>query len=213
MNAPLILAGLFALAYLGLVARPESLIRSIVKTASVALLALAAALAGGPILLVAALALCALGDWLLSRPGEGAFMAGIGAFAAGHLAYVAAFLTHPLADLGRLTAMPQPAIIVAMAVLGLGAARLLAPRAGALRGPVLGYIPVIVSMALAALVLPPVGALAWLLPAALLFVFSDLVLAGETFLLPEGHRARAATPYIVWASYWGAQLGFTLILA
>ena len=79
-------ATLCALAYLALTTRPAGAVRSLVKTAAVALLALAALMAQAPLVLVAALGLCALGDWLLSRDTQGTFIAGIAAFAAGHLA-------------------------------------------------------------------------------------------------------------------------------
>ena len=192
-----------ALAYLPLTARPESLLRSGVKTASVALLALAA-LPGGPVLLVLALVLCALGDWLLSRPGERAFMAGVGAFAAGHLTYIALFLSHPDADPALLLTLPAPAVIAGLLVLGGVMARLLAPRAGPLKIPVLAYIPIILGMGMAALALPGAAVLL----AALTFIASDLVLATETFLLRDDHPARRWTPLAVWPLYWGAQAGF-----
>jgi uncharacterized membrane protein YhhN len=206
MSPLLPLAAAFALAYLPLAARPVSKMRSITKTLAVALLAGAAVSGSG--LLALALALCALGDWLLSRDGDGAFMAGIGAFAAGHLAYVALFVTHPLADPARLLQAPQIWFVAGFALLGLGMAALLAPRAGALKGAVLGYIPVILGMGVAVLVLPGQGALGWALPAALAFVTSDLVLAFETFVLGEQHPLGRITPYLIWPLYWGAQAGF-----
>jgi uncharacterized membrane protein YhhN len=208
MNPILPLAAACALAYLPLAPRPSGKMRSITKTLAVALLALVAAMDQGPTLLVGALALCALGDWLLSRDGETAFMAGIGAFAAGHLAYIALFVSHSMADLGRLTQAPQLWIAGAFVLLGLAMAALLVPRAGALKGPVLGYIPIILGMGIAALVLPGQGALIWVLPAALAFVASDLVLAFETFVLPKDHPMLRATPFVVWPLYWGAQAGF-----
>ena len=52
------------------------------------------------------------------------------------------------------------------------------------------------------------GTIETVLPAALAFVASDVVLAFETFVLPEGHRFRRIAPYAVWPLYWGAQLGF-----
>ncbi|NDW47370.1 lysoplasmalogenase [Ruegeria sp. PrR005] len=199
-----------ALAYLALTARPTSLTRSAVKTASVALLALMVLAAGGPVLLVLSLALCALGDWLLSRETEATFMAGVGAFAAGHLAYVALFLTHAASETARLAA--EWPLVAALAVLGLVMASLLGPRAGALKGPVLAYIPIILGMGLAALTLPQSGMLAWVLPAAAAFIASDMILATEKFLLPPGHPALRLTPYLVWPLYWGAQMGFALAL-
>lgn len=213
MNQILLLGAACALAYLPLAPRPTGRMRSATKTLAVALLALAAALAQGPLLLVAALALCAAGDWLLSRDGEPAFMAGIATFALAHLAYVGLFVSHPMADPARLTQTPQIWFVAAFILLGVAMAVLLAPRAGALKGPVLGYIPVILGMGVGALTLPGQGTLFWVLPAALAFVVSDLVLAIETFVLPRDHPASRATPYIIWPLYWGAQAGFLAAFA
>lgn len=212
MTPLLWIAAACAVGYLPLTARPIGLLRSATKTIAVAALALAAAMAQAPVMLVVALALCALGDFLLSRDGDGAFMAGIAAFAAGHLAYIALFLLHPLAELSHIGGFPQILIAGMFIVLGLVMARLLAPRAGALKGPVLGYIPIILGMGVAVLALPDSG-LGWALIAALAFITSDLVLASEKFLLSEGHPALRWTPYVVWPLYWGAQAGFFLVFA
>ena len=202
-----------AIAYLPLVARNPGALRSAVKTAAVALLAAAAVTARAPALLILALALCALGDWCLSRPGDRAFMAGIGAFAAGHLAYIALFLSHDLSDPALLAGGWRLGALLALAVLGAAMAARLAPRAGALRGPVLGYIPIILGMGACALTLPAGGAIALALPAALTFIASDLILAWEVFLVRTGHRLRALAPYAVWPLYWGAQAGFLAAFA
>ncbi|WP_193555916.1 lysoplasmalogenase [Marimonas lutisalis] len=181
--------------------------KSVVKTASVLLLALSAWAAGGPGLLLVALLLCALGDYLLSRPTEGEFMAGVGAFAAGHVAYVVLFLAQG-------GAQPlSPWLTAALLLLGVVMATILWRRAGALRGPVMVYIPVILSMGLAAQTLPASGALALALPAALLFIASDFILSHEMFVLPETHPLRRFTPFAVWPTYWGAQSLFTLAFA
>ena len=208
MTLALVTAAACALAYLALAARPPGPLRSLLKTTAVALLALAAALAQLPGLLIVALGLCALGDLLLSRDGETSFTAGIAAFAAGHLAYVALFLTHPASDISRLGQSPQIWITLALAGFGAVMASVLAPRAGDLRLPVLAYIPVILGMGVAALTLTGQGALIRALPAAFAFIASDLVLAGEKFLLPGTHPARRWTPYVIWVLYWGAQAGF-----
>lgn len=199
-----------ALAYLPLAPRPESLLRSCIKTASVALLALAALLAQAPWPLVLALSFCALGDWLLSRPGDRAFMAGVGAFAAGHMGYVALFLSRPDANPDRLADSPQIWIALGLVLFGLAMARKLAPRAGDLRLPVLIYIPIILAMGVAALTLPTATPV---LPAALAFIASDTVLAAEKFLWPAGHPALRWTPLTIWPLYWGAQAGFLLAFA
>ncbi len=195
-----------ALAYLSMVARSASTLRSILKTASVALLALSALIAGGPWLLCLGLTLCATGDALLSRETEATFMAGIGAFAAGHIAYILLFLSHPTSDATLI--FDQPGLFWILIVLGIVMATLLAPRAGELKVPVLAYIPIILGMGIAVLALPETGNLRWALPAALAFIASDLILATEKFLLPDGHPALRITPYLVWPLYWGAQAGF-----
>lgn len=202
-------AALAALVYLGFTARDPSAFRSVTKTASVALLTLAALLSGVPLWLVLGLGLCSLGDFFLSREGEAAFMGGVGAFAAGHLAYVLLFLTTPGSDLSRIWQMPGLMLTVGFMLLGGFMLRILAPRAGDLKLPVMGYIPIILSMGLAALSLSD-PALMWVLPAALAFMVSDVVLAFETFVLADRHPLRRITPYLVWPLYWGAQAGFYL---
>lgn len=197
-----------ACAYLTLTARSASLLRSILKTASVALLAIEAAVQSGPLLLILALFLCATGDAFLSRETEGTFKAGIGAFAAGHLAYIALFLTHPASDTTLI--LGKPGYVWTLVVLGIVMATLLAPRAGSLRGPVLAYIPIILGMGITALALPESGALRWAIPSAIAFIASDLILAAEKFLFRPGHPALKLTPYLVWPLYWGAQFGFLM---
>jgi len=200
-----------ALGYLPLTSRPAGSLRTVLKTASVVLLAGMAVLPGGPWLLVLALALCASGDAMLSRETDATFMAGIAAFAAGHLAYIALFLSHPTSSVALI--WNAPAIVWSLIILGIIMATLLAPRAGDLKGPVLAYIPIILGMGITVLALPDAGPLQWALPAAMAFIASDLILATEKFLLPPNHPALKVTPYLVWPLYWGAQFGFVLAFA
>ncbi|WP_298846132.1 lysoplasmalogenase [uncultured Ruegeria sp.] len=200
-----------AMSYLPLTARPAGSLRTALKTASVAILAVIAFLLGGPWLLVLALVLCASGDALLSRETDATFMIGIAAFAAGHLAYIALFLSHPASSVDQI--WNAPAIVWSLVVLGIIMATLLAPRAGDLKGPVLAYIPIILGMGVTVLALPDAGSLRWAFPAAIAFIASDLILATEKFLLPPNHPALKATPYLVWPLYWGAQLGFVVAFA
>lgn len=208
MTALFWVAAICAVGYLPLTARPVGPLRSMVKTTAVAALTLAAGLAQAPAMLIAALAFCALGDWFLSRDGDRVFMAGVAAFAAGHVAYIALFLLHPLADVARISQSPQIWIVGILILIGLIMAGLLAPRAGALRGAVLGYIPIILGMGVAVLALPGPG---WALAAAIAFIMSDLVLASEKFMLPDGHLALRWTPYVIWPLYWAAQAGFYIL--
>lgn len=203
------IAACAALSYLCFTVRAPSGMRSLLKTCSVAALALAVFATSGPIWLGLALVLCALGDFFLSRDGEQAFMAGVGAFAAGHLAYVILFFTQKSSDPSQIWAMPYLLVTVALLALGAVMIRVLAPRAGELKIPVMGYIPIILAMGIAALSLTG-ASMVWVLPAALAFMVSDVVLAVETFVLAENHPLRRFTPYVVWPLYWGAQAGFYL---
>ncbi len=203
-------AALATLYWLRFCFRGSSWLKSAVKTGAVLLLALTAWLASAPALLTLALLLCALGDYLLSRDSEAQFMAGVGAFAAGHLAYVALFLSQPATALAGHSSALTGGLALALAVLGLVMARLLWRRAGEMRVPVMIYIPIILSMGVAALQLPASGPLGLVLPGALLFIASDFTLSMEMFVLREGHPLRRITPFLVWPTYWGAQLLFTL---
>lgn len=195
----LIATALAALHLLRFAAAGESWPKTVTKTLSVLLLAVIALRAGAPVPLSLGLLLGALGDFCLSRPGRGMFLAGMAAFAAGHLAYLALFL--------GLGAGPPP-LLPALALLigGVAAALWIAPRAEGMVAPVRGYIAVIAAMTLAALGLR--GA-PMLVSGALVFVASDFVLALQRFVLAPGRAARAAA-YLVWALYWPAQ---ALILA
>ncbi|MFW8594643.1 lysoplasmalogenase family protein [Cribrihabitans neustonicus] len=205
-------AAALAFWYLLLAARPPGFWRSAAKTGAVLLLALGAWASGAPAPLISALGLCALGDLFLSRDGEGAFLAGVAAFAAGHLTYAALFLTRDASMPARILELPGLAAAAAMVLAGLGMAVLLAPRAGPLKGAVLGYVPVILAMGFAALTLP--GAFgAAVFAAACAFMLSDIVLAFETFVLPPAHPLRRVTPFAVWVLYWGAQAGFTALFS
>ncbi|CAD0183371.1 YhhN-like protein [Ruegeria sp. THAF57] len=208
MTALFLIAAACALVYLPMSPKPASGLRSVLKTLSVAILALIAARQGAPLLLTTALALCAVGDALLSRDSDSTFMAGIGAFAAGHLAYIALFLSHPSSETALI--LDRPGFFWSLIILGIIAATLLAPRAGELKVPVLGYIPIILGMGLTVLAVPDIGPLRWALPAALAFIASDLILATEKFLLPPNHPSLRFTPYMVWIFYWGAQAGLLI---
>ena len=95
------------------------------KTLAVGLLAVLVVVEDGPLLLVAALALSAVGDAFLSRDGDKAFLGGLASFLAAHLVYIALFLTRAAApDLRCLPNLarrrsPSPWRLVALVMLGL----------------------------------------------------------------------------------------------
>lgn len=193
--ASVALAATAALAYgAGWCWQGPSAVKSALKTLATLALAAAAAAFGAPWAVTLGLVLGAAGDLALSRPGQGAFLAGMAAFAAGHLAYAGAFLA---AGHG----WPAPVPAIAVLALGLSTELWLAPRTGALRGPVRAYVAVILGMALAALTLPG-SAWAALLGAGL-FLASDLMLSVEMFVLPA--PAPRALSRAVWAAYWSGQ--------
>lgn len=174
--------------------------KSAVKTGAVAALALAGWLGGAPVAIVLGLALGAAGDFCLSRAdetalGERAFLAGMAAFGGGHLAYVWAF-ARAFEGVGWVVALALLALVLSTEFW-------LAPRTGKLRWPVRAYVLIISAMAFAALGLPA----AWWASrlGALLFVASDLMLALEMFVLPDGHGARPPLQRALWAAYFGGQ--------
>jgi len=205
-NATLIFAFAAALLYAVMLDAPRRPLRSAVKTLAVALLAVLAAMREAPLLLVAALALSALGDLFLSRDGEKAFLAGLASFLVAHLVYVALFVI--LGDTSLLTGVPwRSALAVAMAVFAIGMLTLLMRRVGPeLRLPISAYVAAILAMGVSALAMPglgvPLGALA--------FMASDALLASERFLLPALSPYRAVVRYSVWALYFAAQATITL---
>ena len=193
------LSALFALAYevvfVGSAQVP--LTGSLVKTVPVAALALAALWAGAqsavPRAIVIGLALGAAGDFLLSRPGEAAFLAGMGAFAAGHLAYAIGF------------GLRRPPVLAALGlgVLAVSTEIWLAPHTGALLWPVRGYVLVICLMAAMAAARPePLLRLG-----AAFFVLSDLLLALALFRTTGA--LQTGLSHVLWPAYW---LGQALIL-
>jgi uncharacterized membrane protein YhhN len=176
--------------------RSESWIRSLIKTGSIALPAVALSFYALPGMALAGLWACVLGDFLLSRPGQVALRAGIVAFATGHVFYIVSFLT--------LWPLSSPDLLFWMVALGLGALglsteRWLTPHTGALRGAVRVYVVLILAMGISAAV--PGGPRLWVLAGALCFVLSDLILSTQLFLAQRG-RAGA---YAVWGLYCMAQ--------
>jgi len=184
--------------------RPVTAWRSMVKTVPVAMLAVWAALAGGPVWLVAALGLSAVGDYALSREGEPAFLAGLCAFALAHVAYIGLLF-------GLVDGMPPAVPLMALLALAGSTELWLAPHTGEMRWPVRGYVVLITVMAGCALALP--GAL-WL--AALgagAFVLSDTVLAVQLFRRDVAARVDRVLSVALWALYYGAQVMMAVALA
>jgi uncharacterized membrane protein YhhN len=205
-NATLLFSLAAAVVYGLILNTRETLLRSAVKTLAVALLAALGFVQGGPLLLIAALALSALGDAFLSRDGEKAFLGGLASFLAAHLAYIALFW---LAGAG-LEPLSQPwrgALAVVMAAFAATMLFMLWRRVGPdLRLPVAAYAAAILGMGISALTLDNV----WVIMGAVLFMASDGLLAAEKFLVAAISPHREWMRYAVWALYYAAQLMITL---
>ncbi|WP_439619806.1 lysoplasmalogenase [Hyphomonas sp.] len=171
----------------------------VVKTGSTALLALWAYLAGGPALLVAALALSSLGDLFLALEGEHWLKPGMAAFFLAHVAYVVLFWE--LASEER--TLP---VLAAQVVLVFGGAffvRWLSPYLGVMRVPVFAYAAVILVMGAAALRLHTAY---WLVTlGAVMFIASDAILSLQLFRKPADEPAGIAPSLAVWFLYFGGQ--------
>jgi uncharacterized membrane protein YhhN len=180
-----------------------SLSRTMIKSLSIAILAAIVFVQGGPLLLVAALALCAIGDGFLAQSPRW-LKPGMAAFAAGHLAYVVLFV-----NLGGGVGPDVLRIVLQIALLGFAAYfyNWLKPSLGDMRTPVGLYFGVILLMALLALGLPHAHWLATI--GALLFLASDGLLAGELFKFAPNDPRRAYSSYAVWALYWLGQGAIT----
>jgi len=206
-NATLLFSFVAAVIYAFALDMPPKLTRTAAKTLAVALLAVLAAMQGSPPLLVAALALSAVGDAFLSRDGEKAFLGGLASFLAAHIVYVALFLKTG-GGLELLSAQSwRGAIALAMAAFSIVMLAALWRRVGPqLRVPIAIYVAAILAMGLSALTTGN----AWVIAGAVLFIASDGLLAAERFLLAAISPHRVWMRYAVWVLYYAAQLAITL---
>lgn len=205
-NATLLFSLAAAFLYAMMLARPVSWRRTVAKAGSVLLLAILAVVEGGPLLLVAALGLSALGDAFLAQDGERAFLGGLASFLLAHIAYAALFAAS--GDTAIPTAAPWR-LALALGMIVFAAAMLLRlwpalPRD--MKAPVAVYVGAILAMGLAALTVPA----PLVVFGAVLFMASDGILAVERFLLDPTSPHRAWTGQAVWWLYYAAQLLITL---
>ena len=186
-NATLIFSLVAAVIYAFTLGMPPSLARSAVKTLAVAMLAVLAALQGGPLLLVVALALSAVGDAFLSRDGEKAFLGGLASFLVAHIVYIALFLRSGGGVQVLGAESWRGAIALAMAVFAIVMLAALWRRVGpGLRIPIVVYIAAILAMGVSALTTGSVS----IIGGAILFMASDGLLA--TREIPGGRHLAAS---------------------
>ncbi len=175
--------------------------RTLVKTGAVALPALGLGMTGWPVIALAGLWACALGDFLLSRPGEKMLLAGIASFALGHILYVVGFFMLPGGmEFGSIGVI---VLLWLLAMFGASTEFWLAPHTGTLRMPVRVYIGLILLMGITAAGVS--GDYPLILVGALLFIASDLVLSLEIFVFDET-RERRFGAFFIWLAYYGAQV-------
>ncbi|MFF3411337.1 lysoplasmalogenase [Streptomyces sp. NPDC002742] len=149
----------------------------IAKPLLMPLLAVYAAVRGGPRLLVAALLLGWCGDLALMSDAGPAFLAGMASFAAGHVCYLVLFRRTARVR-GALLAGVYAAVLVVLVVL------LWPGLPGGLRVPVAGYSLLLTAMAYGATRLGPVAALG-----GALFMLSDTLIATGVADWPQLPRA------------------------
>ena len=174
---------------------------AIVKTIPVAFFALIAWQQSAPTVLVVALALSAVGDYLLAHEGERFFLGGLAAFFFAHFAYILLF-----ASGGTLLLANEPwRLAVALIFLvhaALMARRLNSAVASDMRIPVFAYIGAISLMGLSA----SLYAGAWILIGVLLFIVSDTLLAIGRFLITGNDSRQNFVQPGVWTTYVAAQV-------
>lgn len=151
------------------------------------------AMVAGLVCLAVALALGSAGDYFLALKNDPRnFQRGLIAFLIGHFFYMGVMLPYAGTPDGM-----QIAGIAVLIVMAAGTFIWLAPKLGKYTLPVGIYMGVIALMALAALTIPtPLAGLG-----ALLFVFSDAVIAVNKFRQPVPFRGP-----IVWITYYVGQV-------
>ena len=184
-------------------------VRSLMKTAAVAGLALVVWQAQGPSFLLFALAASAVGDLLLAGPGEKRFMAGVVAFAIAHGFYIPLFLEFGAFKHG----FAAWQVVAALALLVTSAGLLfgvLWRHLGPMKGPLSIYFVIILAMCFSALALPTSPYLTFAVIGVVAFATSDMILGFEMFALkPDSPWHRVTSP-AVWTLYYGGQALITL---
>ncbi len=143
-----------------------------------------------------ALVLCMVGDICLLGTARAPFLAGLVAFLLGHLGYALAAVLLGVSAGAVALALP-PLLVFGALVL-----RWLWPHLPAkMKGPVLAYIGVILSMAATAVGATAAGGGPGIAVGAVLFVISDLFVARNRFVAPGPTNRLVGLPL-----YYGAQL-------
>ena len=196
----LVMSGGGFAAYLLMLDRPTSLLRTSAKTLAVGALAMLALLVGGPKLLVLALALSAIGDAFLAHEGDGAFLGGLGSFLSAHIVYAVLFFSS-----GPGLAGASVFGLLAVIAFAVGMGGVMLRKAGPLAAPVAAYVLAIAVMGLGGVSL---GGL--VLAGVALFMASDAILGSEKFLMSGNSPLLRLTRPAVWLLYFSGQVLITL---
>lgn len=187
----------------GLVGRPPSILRAVVKVLAVGGLTVYATAWGAPWLLVAALTACVLGDAFLALDPKRWLPWGLFAFLLGHVLYIALFAGWREPGLE-----PGPVRMAAFGALAIFAVILLAylwKHLGVLRPAVILYVVVISVMAGFSFMLDPPF---WpAMAGSVAFLLSDAVLAISLFRGEALFGSTRVSNWTVWFLYCLAQLG------
>ncbi|MTI15993.1 lysoplasmalogenase [Rhodobacteraceae bacterium RKSG542] len=150
-----------------------------------------------PLVLTAAVAFSALGDYALARDGDKRFLVGLCAFALAHVLYIVLFWQSiGIVDPARIA--PAGAL---MAILALSTRWWLLPYAGELKAPVAIYVLLISIMGALA---TQIGGV--VLMGAFAFIISDILLSLELFRLPKDNPFKKAISVALWFFYYGGQM-------
>lgn len=207
-NGFLIFSVIAALLYLFTLNAPPSVKRALVKALSIVLLAGIVFASDGPLVLLVALLLASIGDYLLAFDGETAFQSGLASFMLAQVALIVLFLLQPsdapillLGELWRLALAP---FVIGHSVwMSWMLWKKLPREMGAL---VVAYGAVITVMALSALTFGSVTVVA----GVSLFYLSDTLIAHERFLMTGEVNKHPLISPAIWVTYYAAQVLITL---
>jgi len=156
------------------------------------------------LILATGLTFSVFGDVFLAIDREKLFVFGLGSFLIGHLFYVALFVRSfplPFKVSGK-----KKLAVAGLAFYGVVMVSWLWADLGELRAPVVVYISVILAMGVCCVLAK--FKRPWVVAGALLFVFSDSVIAVEKFKIDF-----FLSDYMIWATYYSGQyliaMGYT----
>ncbi len=148
--------------------------------------------------LLIALVFSFVGDMALMGRSRLSFLIGLAAFLLGHVAFVAAFFLRGLSLIYLFGAIPLTALVAIVVV------RWLRPHVPAkMRSPVIAYIGVISAMVACAIATHGATPAPAFVLAAVMFFVSDIAVARQQFVVPDGWNQLWGLPL-----YFGAQLIF-----